>query len=219
MTKIIGHRGIPSFYPDNSLTGINASKEYCSAVEIDLRLTKDSEIILFHDPEINGFNISSIKKDDLFTELSHLNIQDHYLKSRSELGSLPIFFEIKIDGLNDYQKEIIKEKTLAMVSPEDTIISFDWSLIFDIRGITNSRYGIHIENEKQLYEAKSISMLDKEILFMVKVELIETRAFDLPVDRVVAWTVNSIHLAKRLIQMQISGIITDIPEDLSKLIK
>ena len=61
MTKIIGHRGIPSFYPDNSLTGINASKEYCSAVEIDLRLTKDSEIILFHDPEINGFNISSIK--------------------------------------------------------------------------------------------------------------------------------------------------------------
>ena len=106
-----------------------------------------------------------------------------------------------------------------MVLPEDTIISFDWSLIFDIRGITNSRYGIHIENEKQLYEAKSISMLDKEILFMVKAELIETRAFDLPVDRVVAWTVNSIDLAKRLIQMQISGIITDIPEDLSKLIK
>ena len=29
----------------------------------------------------------------------------------------------------------------------------------------------------------------------------------------------SIDLAKRLIQMQISGIITDIPEDLSKLIK
>jgi glycerophosphoryl diester phosphodiesterase len=219
MTEIIGHRGVPGLYSDNSLTGINAAKQYCSAVEIDLRLTKDSEIFLFHDPDINGVKIHCKDKDDLISEFSHLNIQDYHLTSRNQLGLLPVFFEMKVDGVNDEQREILKEKTIALVTEEDTIICFDWNLIFEIRNRTISRYGIHIENEEQLYEAKSISLLDQNMLFMVKAELIEVRAFDLPVNRVVAWTVNSIDLAKRLIQMEINGIITDIPEDLSKLTK
>ena len=61
MTKIIGHRGLPTFHVDNSLLGINAASQYCSAVEIDLRLTQDCEIVLFHDSEINGINISSVE--------------------------------------------------------------------------------------------------------------------------------------------------------------
>ena len=112
---------------------------------------------------------------------------------------------------------MLKKKTLSLVTPLDTIICFDWNLIFDIRGKTVSRYGIHIESEEELYEAKSISLLDKKILFMVKDDLIEARAFDLPMNRVIAWTVNNIDLAARLIHMEISGIITDIPEDLNKL--
>lgn len=217
MTEIIGHRGLPNSFPDNSLSGINAAKQYCSAVEIDLRLSKDSEIFLFHDPVIDGINICSMEKENLFNQFSHLDIQDHHLTSRSQLGTLPIFFEMKIDGLDDNQKDVLKEKTLELVSAGDAIICFDWNLIFEIRNVTISRYGIHIENEEQLYEAKSISMLDKDILFMVKAELIEVRAFDLPINRVIAWTVNSVDLAKRLIQMKINGIITDIPEDLRKL--
>ncbi len=219
MTEIIGHRGVPGLHSDNSLSGINAAKQYCSAVEIDLRLTKDYEIFLFHDPDIMGVKIHCKEKDDLIGEFSQLNIQDHHLTSRNQLGLLPVFFEMKVDGLNDGQREVLKEKTIKLASEEDTIICFDWNLIFEIRNITISRYGIHIGNEKQLYEAKSISLLDQNMLFMVKAELIETRAFDLPVNRVVAWTVNSIDLAKRLIQMEINGIITDIPEDLSKLTK
>ena len=219
MTEIIGHRGLSSLHSDNSLSGINAAEQYCSAVEIDLRLTKDSEIFLFHDPDIKGVKIHCKDKDYLISEFSDLNIQDHHLTSRSQLGLLPIFFEIKVDALSDGQREVLKDKTIALASEEDTIICFDWDLIYEISNRTISRYGIHVAFEEQLYEAKSISLLDQNMLFMVKAELIETRAFDLPVNRVVAWTVNSIDLAKRLIQMEINGIITDIPEDLSKLTK
>ena len=217
MTEIIGHRGLPTFHDDNSLLGINAANQYCSAVEIDLRLTQDCEIVLFHDSEINGINISSVEIGQLFTEFSDYEQDQHHLRSREQLGSLPVFFEIKIDGISNEKKELLKKKTLSLVTPLDTIICFDWNLIFDIRGETVSRYGIHIESEEELYEAKSISLLDKEILFMVKDDLIEARAFDLPMNRVIAWTVNNIDLAARLIQMEISGIITDIPEDLNKL--
>ena len=41
MTEIIGHRGLPTFFNDNSLTGIIASEEHSNAVEIDLRPTRD----------------------------------------------------------------------------------------------------------------------------------------------------------------------------------
>lgn len=219
MTEIIGHRGLPTFFNDNSLTGIIASEEHSNAVEIDLRLTRDEEILLIHDSEIDGVSIASRTIEELIEEFPEYNLRDHHLFSRKQLGNNPIFFEIKIDGIQDNQKNVLKEKVLSIAQQTDTIICFDWDLVFEIRNIGTSKYGIHIANEEQLFEAKSISMIDKSMYFMVYADLVETRAFDLPLKRVIAWTVNDIHLAKRLIQMEINGIITDIPEELIKLKK
>ena len=219
MTEIIGHRGLPTFFNDNSLTGIIASEEHSNAVEIDLRLTRDEEILLIHDSEIDGVSIASRTIEELIEEFPEYNLRDHHLFSRKQLGNNPIFFEIKIDGIQDNQKNVLKEKVLSIAQQTDTIICFDWDLVFEIRNIGTSKYGIHIASEEQLFEAKSISMIDKSMYFMVYADLVETRAFDLPLKRVIAWTVNDIHLAKRLIQMEIDGIITDIPEELIKLKK
>tara|TARA_B100000427_G_scaffold118174_1_gene98397 strand:- start:5641 stop:6300 length:660 start_codon:yes stop_codon:yes gene_type:complete len=219
MTEIIGHRGLPTYFNDNSLTGIIASQEHSNAVEIDLRLTKDEEILLFHDAEIDGVSVPSRTLEELIMEFPEYNLKDHHLVSRHQLGNHPVFFEIKTDGLEESQKSLLKRKALSMAQPTDTIICFDWDLVFEIRNDTTSKYGIHIANEEQLFEAKSISMIDKSMYFMVYADLIEARVFDLPINKVVAWTVNDIHLAKRLIQMEINGIITDIPEELITLLK
>ena len=96
MTEIIGHRGLPTFFNDNSLKGIIASEEYSNAVEIDLRLTRDEEILLIHDSEIDGVSIASRTMEELIEEFPEYNLRDHHLFSRKQLGNNPIFFEIKI---------------------------------------------------------------------------------------------------------------------------
>ena len=53
MKKIFGHRGLPLTYMENSITSLNAALEYCDYVETDVRITADSNLILFHDPDLN----------------------------------------------------------------------------------------------------------------------------------------------------------------------
>jgi len=217
MTKIIGHRGLPTKYNDNSIIGINEAQKYCSAVEIDLRLTYDNEILLFHDPFIDGKEIASFRLHDLINEFPEKGLKDHHLTSRSQLGSKPIFFEIKTDLMTHSKVRVLKEKTLRLSRSEDTVICFDWEIIFDLKGNINSNYGIHIENRQQMVQAEDLSLLDKKIYFLVKADLINNKDFNLPNERVVAWTVNDIDLAKRLIELRISGIITDRPEQMQRL--
>ena len=68
-----------------------------------------------------------------------------------------------------------------------------------------------------MVQAEEVSLLDKKIYFLVKADLINNKDFNLPNERVVAWTVNDIDLAKRLIELRISGIITDRPEEMQRL--
>ena len=217
MTKIIGHRGLSSKYNDNSIIGINEAQKYCSAVEIDLRLTYDNEILLSHDPFIEGKEIASFRLHDLVKEFPEKALEDHHLTSRSQLGSKPIFFEIKTDLMSQSKVRILKENTLPLLRLEDTVICFDWEIIFDLKRNISSNYGIHIENRQQMYQAEKLSLSDKKIYFLVKADLINNKDFNLPNERVVAWTVNDIDLAKRLIELSISGIITDRPEEMQML--
>ena len=52
LSYIFAHRGLPNVYMENSLTGLNKALEHCEYVETDIRLTKDNNLLLFHDPYI-----------------------------------------------------------------------------------------------------------------------------------------------------------------------
>ncbi|MBI4534875.1 MAG: hypothetical protein HY708_01265 [Ignavibacteriae bacterium] len=49
---IIGHRGAPHFFPENTMASFRKALELgANALEFDLCLTKDKQIAVFHDPE------------------------------------------------------------------------------------------------------------------------------------------------------------------------
>jgi glycerophosphoryl diester phosphodiesterase len=64
----IGHRGAPHHYPENTMASFNeALKLGANGLELDLCLTKDKKIIVFHDPKpvnlispINRINIENL---------------------------------------------------------------------------------------------------------------------------------------------------------------
>jgi glycerophosphoryl diester phosphodiesterase len=51
---VIGHRGAAAHAPENTLAGLRRAKALgCSWVEFDVRLTRDGELVLFHDARLD----------------------------------------------------------------------------------------------------------------------------------------------------------------------
>ena len=54
-TKIHGHRGARGIYPENSLPAIQYALETgCHAIEVDLCVTRDNQLVVHHDPVLSA---------------------------------------------------------------------------------------------------------------------------------------------------------------------
>jgi glycerophosphoryl diester phosphodiesterase len=211
LRKIFGHRGLPRIYKENTFTGINKAYEYCDFVEIDVRLTKDNNLILFHDPNIGDYLIKDLTLAELEILLNDGSLADYVLTTREQLLG-KINFEIKTDSLDDSQIDILFQKMLSILEPEDIVSSFNWKAIQSFKDLFNSSYGIIFDKEEQLFQAQSLSNHDENLFFMAHHTLIDSRNFELPKDKTVLWTVNDEKDFQRYMEMEIFGIVTDIPD-------
>jgi len=211
LRKIFGHRGLPRIYKENTFTGINKAYEYCDFVEIDVRLTKDNNLILFHDPNIGDYLIKDLTLAELEILLNDASLADYVLTTREQLLG-KINFEIKTDSLDDSQIDILFQKMLSILEPEDIVSSFNWKAIQSFKDLFNSSYGIILDKEEQLFQAQSLSNHDENLFFMAHHTLIDSRNFELPKDKTVLWTVNDEKDFQRYMEMEIFGIVTDIPD-------
>ena len=60
MRKIFGHRGLPHIYEENTFKSLNKALEICDFVETDVRITKDEELVLYHDTTIQTKQIEEL---------------------------------------------------------------------------------------------------------------------------------------------------------------
>ncbi|HUC89438.1 MAG TPA: glycerophosphodiester phosphodiesterase [Patescibacteria group bacterium] len=102
MTKIIGHRGARGLAPENTIASFKAALQYkVDEIELDVRVTKDGQCALSHDPWLHDKNGQS---------LHQLLIAEHTLaelrKTRPDLPTLeeairfighrvPVIIEVK----------------------------------------------------------------------------------------------------------------------------
>lgn len=113
--RIISHRGIhdnKKIY-ENSLEAIKLAKEKNYIIEIDIHLTKDNKIIVFHD-----YNTKRITQKDMIIEKSYyedLNNQDIiHIPLLEEIlkeikGKVPLLIEIKNQNkIGPLEKELMK---------------------------------------------------------------------------------------------------------------
>ena len=211
MKKIFGHRGLPRIYKENTFTGINEAFKYCDFVEIDIRLTKDNNLILFHDPNIGDDLIKDLTLAELEILLNGESLKDCVLISRDQLQG-KINFEIKTDTLDDSEIDVLFQKMLSLLEPDDIVSSFNWKAIQSFKDLFDSSYGIIFDKEEELFQAQSLSNHDEDLFFMAHHTLIDSRNFDLPKDKTVLWTVNDKNDFQRYMEMEIYGIVTDIPD-------
>ncbi len=211
MRKIFGHRGLPRIYRENTITGLNKAFEYCDYVETDVRITADNNLILFHDPDINGQFINELSTEEILSKLNDVEKDELILSSRDHIEG-KVNFEIKTNSLEKTQIDILFQKMLSILSPEDIITSFNWKAIQDFKELFTCHYGIILDHEDALFEAKSLSIHDEHLFFMVESSLLDSRNFDLPLEKTVVWTVNDEKDFQHFIELGVFGVITDIPD-------
>ena len=212
MRKIFGHRGLPHIYEENTFKSLNKAQEICDFVETDVRITKDEELVLYHDAEIQTQKIEELSLSDI-NELIDIEISDIHLVSREQIKG-DTNFELKISSKDDDLNKDFLEKIINLTNPEDIVSSFDWEIILNNRESFKSKYGILIDKENQLFESKAMSNLDEKLMFMVEKEIFYSRNFDLPTERCVVWTVNDKDEIDNILNMDVYGVVTDIGDKL-----
>ena len=212
MRKIFGHRGLPNIYEENTFKSLNKALEICDFVETDVRITKDEELVLYHDAEIQTQKIEELSLSDI-NELIDIEISEIHLVSREQIKG-DTNFELKISSKDDDLNKVFLEKIINLTNPEDIVSSFDWEIILNNRESFKSKYGILIDKENQLFESKAMSNLDEKLMFMVEKEIFYSRNFDLPLERCVVWTVNDKDEINSVLNMNVYGVVTDIGDKL-----
>jgi glycerophosphoryl diester phosphodiesterase len=150
-SKLIAHRGHQEQFPENSILAIlDAISAGATNIEFDIQLTKDREVVLYHDLEMN--RISGVDKK--ITELTREELKHFFAKEPKRLASrfasnpvefldelLPFikkykhinfFLELKEESLNTFGYEdcFSSLKTLFSAFPENIVfISFDMEAV------------------------------------------------------------------------------------------
>lgn len=171
---LIAHRGIHNNLdiPENSIKAFNKAINENIAIELDIQLTKDNELIVFHDHNLKRMtNNNSLVEDLNLKEIKQLKLLDtnEHIPTLEEVlnlinGKVLIDIEIKntkrinnivnilINNLNSYKGEII-------------IKSFNPKIIKKLKKITyNYKYGLLI---KEKYPKKLQTLIMKSNLILL----------------------------------------------------
>ncbi|MBL1068111.1 glycerophosphodiester phosphodiesterase family protein [Streptomyces sp. 7-21] len=213
----VGHRGLMGAEPENTLRSFRrADREGLDAVELDLRLSKDGELVVMHDAEVDRTTDGSGAVAAL--TLAELRGLDAGLGER-----VPLFTEA-LDAVRAPLQAEIKDRAAAQVlarvlaeRDEDrrvTVISFHDEALREIsallpgvaRGLVAGRSAPSVPERAAALGASLVSCelrwLDEETV---------GRCHDAGLT-VLAWTVNTGEELSRARQLGLDGIVTDRPE-------
>lgn len=148
---IIGHRGNQEEYVENSYEAIiDCSKSSdIDGTEFDIRPTGDGNIVVIHNPKINGYRVIDLSVDDLKKmEFQTLKIDQLVQKIYNLRTNSKYFKEL-------YEKRGREKSHIPLF--EDVLSDFDKSkhMLIELKGLD----GEYSSREQDIYEKKLVELL------------------------------------------------------------
>lgn len=156
--QLIAHRGLPQYYPENSLIGIEAAINVgAKFIEIDIQLTQDQIPLVFHDEDLERLTakkgsivlkryqqlsryliIQKPPSEDLFEKnLKHkIPLLTQVVELLQKHPKVFLFVDIKLQSLKCFGMKVVLEKILPMLKPivqRFIIISHDSAVLLAFR--------------------------------------------------------------------------------------
>jgi glycerophosphoryl diester phosphodiesterase len=183
---LVAHRGYPSRYPENTLSGIEAAiRAGARFVEFDVQLSRDMVPVLCHDADLQRTaGVDSRVMELEATELDHMDVceparfgtrfRNTFLPRLSNaldlLGNHPgvqAFVEIKRESLDRFGRHQVMEPVMATLSSHSAIsivISFDAECLLEARRFGADRIGF-VTEDTSVKTRHALSSLQPEFLF------------------------------------------------------
>ncbi len=224
---IIAHRGSSNSAPENTLAALSAAiDERADGVEIDVRMTKDGEIILMHDSTLKrtagiDYHISKLT----YSELADIDVGSWFSSSYQgekiptlmealELckGELTLMIEVKGGQYyeHDIARKIVSDVEEMGMSQDVIVASFNQNVLKEVKELNSSivtclilrfAYG-------NINEMEYVDMFSMESYFVYKgiYKNIKNSGKSLAV-----WTVNDRRQMTSLRDLGIDQVVTDYP--------
>ena len=153
--KIYAHRGSSIQHPELTLTAYKAAvDEGADGFECDVRLTKDNQVILWHDPDMERIaGYSARIADTNFKEIKRLypqtmTFEDLLILARDNKKELAIETKHPVPTGSAVEKKVMallkQEKSVAQIS----MMSFSWLALENIRRIDPQQQTVALLHDK-----------------------------------------------------------------------
>ncbi len=238
---IIAHRGASTAAPENTMAAFKkAIEDKSHAIEVDVRLTRDNEVVVIHDSRLerttNGRGkISDYCLKDLQTfdngSWFHPKFSDEKILTLSQMIKLTnhnIGINIEIKPLTKRQ-DIIVEKCIALIQSfriqkRVLISSFQHSLIKKVKSLdptimTGIIYSpvIHFGKKPAILTSK----YNANAFIISKNYLRENMVKDAHENNlaIFVYTVNDYHDLERMIKFEVDGVMTNSPRNIYRILE
>jgi Glycerophosphoryl diester phosphodiesterase len=214
----IGHRGARAYAPENTLESYRKAIEIgVDAVELDVRRTKDDQLVVMHDEDVkrttNGKGLVSALT---FSEIKAFHAGDSqkvptlgealdYLK-----GKVKVLIELKEVG---YEQQVLDEVAGHGMEKDVIVISFHDEAIRKIRELNGSIqtgliYAKHSNPVKAGLDLKANYLLPLyRFTHTANVEKAHKNGL-----KVIVWTINTAEEASEYAKKGVDGIASDKPD-------
>lgn len=217
LPMVVGHRGWPTRFPDNTLAGFLAAATVADAVETDVRRSADGKLVLSHDPALAGIGVVT-QPWSVLSELDlggghHPALLDEAIAAVPGLG-----FQFEIKNLR-HQPGFEPDHRVALEAaerarPQDRVTSFNWDTLAAVRKVfPEVAIGFLVGGAGDIDEAIQECLSHGHAAVVPSIELPESgmqRAMDAGLE-VYPWVVDDRRRIEELAGLGVSGIITDDP--------
>lgn len=222
----MGHRGWPTRYPDNTLSGFLAASSVADMVEMDVRRSGDGKLILSHDPTLQGLAVHATPWSEL-AELDlggghHPALLDEVLASLPGVGAQ---LEVKnIPGEPGFEPDHRVALEAAERSRDiDIVTSFNRATVEAVRHqFEEVRTGLAVDFPDSIDEVIDYCVRAGHTAIVPAAGLVDQpwveRATGLGIE-VYPYTVNDPDVAVELADAGVSGIITDDPGTIASFVR
>ena len=220
MAIIVGHKGAAGYAPENTITSFKTAIDIgCDRTELDVRLSKDNQLVVIHDDEVSRLTDGT----GLVNEMTLSELQELKCAGNEHIPTLQEVVDVCKDKI-DLQIELKAEGTPQPVSDliarngiEDQVVitSFQADLLAEIKKLNpRLRVGLLFRTEEVMADIWNlINSIPLDFLApfsgIITTEFV-AKAHSLG-QRVYAYRVNDKELADKLIAMGVDELGTDFP--------
>ena len=214
----IAHRGARAYEPENTLRSFNKAIEFgVDAIELDVRITKDNELVVIHSDDVNKTTNGNGKVNELTLEQIKKLVteKDEPVPTLEEVldsvgKKVKILIEIKENGIEEKTISLIQKKKLL---DNVVIISFHEEVLKKVREINDQvETGlVYVRHKNPIKTALNIKAQYLLSLYRFTHSKNINKAHENGL-KIIVWTVNNKEEVEEFKNKGVDGIAVDRPD-------